>query len=38
MNEMLKEISFQLGCVEREMIDKDDFINAMQEIYAFYNK
>ena len=38
MNEILKELSFQLGCVERDIIDKDDFINAIGEIYEFYNK
>jgi hypothetical protein len=33
MNDLLKELAYQLEMVENENIDKDDFINAVEEIY-----
>ena len=33
---MMQEIKFQLGELHHERIDKDDFINAIEEIYWEY--
>ena len=33
MNEILNEIKFQLESLHYEVIDKDDFINGIEEIY-----
>lgn len=33
MKELLKEIHYQLESLHLEVIDKDDFINAIEEIY-----
>lgn len=33
MKELLEEIKFQLNALHEETIDKDDFINAIEEIY-----
>jgi hypothetical protein len=33
---MMREIKFQLGELHHERIDKDDFINAIEEIYWEY--
>jgi hypothetical protein len=33
MKELLEELKFQLGELHLERIDKDDFINAIEEIY-----
>ena len=33
MNEILNEIKHQLESLHYERIDKDDFINAIEEIY-----
>jgi len=33
---LMKEIRFQLGELHHERIDKDDFINAIEEIYWEY--
>ena len=36
MNEILKEIKFQLESLHYETIDLDDFANAIEEIYWEY--
>jgi hypothetical protein len=33
---MMQEIKFQLKSLENEEIDKDDFIQAIEEIYWHY--
>ena len=33
MNEILNEIKYQLESLHYEVIDKDDFANAIEEIY-----
>ena len=33
MKELLEELKFQLGELHLERIDKDDFIQAIEEIY-----
>ena len=33
MKELLEELKFQLGELHLERIDKDDIINAIEEIY-----
>ena len=34
---LLKEIEFHLRMLNNETIDKDDFVNAIHEIYIHYN-
>ena len=33
---MIEEIKYQLEALHHETIDKDDFINAIEEIYWHY--
>ena len=35
---MMKEIKYQLQALHNEVIDKDDFINAIEEIYWHYKQ
>ena len=34
---LMEEIGFHLNEYDKENIDKDDLINAIQEIHEFYN-
>ena len=36
--ELLNELNFQLNTLHDEIIDKDDFINAIEEIYWHYER
>ena len=38
MKELLEELKFQLGELHYETIDKDDFIQAIEEIYWEFRK
>mgnify|MGYP000380323777 CR=1 FL=1 len=38
MKKLLKELNFQLTQLHLEKIDKDDFINAIEEIYWEFKK
>ena len=37
MEKLLEELAFQVKMFENEMIDKDDFMNALKEIHEHYH-